>query len=224
MFVVIFEVQPKTEQFEEYLALAKLLRPELEKVEGFIDNERYRNTAHPERILSLSTWRDEKALIRWRTFALHHEIQEKGRGLVFFNYRLRVGEVYSDTLEQTLAQHRFDETEAGNTKVVTITELTFPADKPDISAVAQTYLPDQGTPNLVESELFQSIYNPTKRLILTGWQAKPANPTTVTSKLEQGISLRQRQVRVIRAYGMFNRLEAPQYYPEVAPPPDVLSW
>jgi heme-degrading monooxygenase HmoA len=224
MFVVIFEVQPKTEQFEEYLALAKLLRPELEKVDGFIDNERYRSTSHPERILSLSTWRDEKALIRWRTFALHHEVQEKGRGLVFFNYRLRVGEVYSNTAEQTLAQHRFDETEEGNTKAVTIAELTFSTDKTDISAVAQTHLPDQSTPSLVESELFESIYNPSKRLILTGWQTKPANPPTFELKAEQVVDLRQREVRVIRSYGMFNRVEAPQYYPEVAPPPDVLSW
>jgi hypothetical protein len=37
-------------------------------------------------VLSLSTWRDEKALIRWRTLGVHHEVQEKGRFEVFEDY------------------------------------------------------------------------------------------------------------------------------------------
>ena len=34
MFSVIFEVHPRTEQWDNYLANAKMLRPELEKVDG----------------------------------------------------------------------------------------------------------------------------------------------------------------------------------------------
>jgi hypothetical protein len=41
MFAVIFIVQPKAGQFDGYLNLAKLLKPELEKIDGFIDNERF---------------------------------------------------------------------------------------------------------------------------------------------------------------------------------------
>jgi len=67
MFAVIFEVQPKAEQWNDYLELAKLLRPELEQIPGFVDNERYKSLHDETRVLSVSTWADEKAVIRWRT-------------------------------------------------------------------------------------------------------------------------------------------------------------
>jgi heme-degrading monooxygenase HmoA len=38
-----------------------------ERIDGIIDNIRYRSLTREGRILSLSIWRDEKALIRWRT-------------------------------------------------------------------------------------------------------------------------------------------------------------
>ena len=38
MFTVIFEVQPKPEQWDAYLGYAKLLRSELIRIDGFIDN------------------------------------------------------------------------------------------------------------------------------------------------------------------------------------------
>ena len=79
MFSVLFEVQPRSDQWDAYLGNAKLLRPELEKVDGFIDNIRYRSLTRAGWMLSLSNWRDEKALVRWRTHALHHGVQEKGR-------------------------------------------------------------------------------------------------------------------------------------------------
>lgn len=41
MFAVIFEVVPKQELWNEYLDLAKLLKPELERIDGFLDNERF---------------------------------------------------------------------------------------------------------------------------------------------------------------------------------------
>src|SRR4051794_35906966 len=72
MFVVIFEVQPKALRWDDYLETARLLRPELERIDGFVDNERFRSRRTEERILSLSTWRDEKSLVRWRAQATHH--------------------------------------------------------------------------------------------------------------------------------------------------------
>ena len=49
MFAVIFTVQPKPSRFEEYLALAKALKPELEGIEGFIDAAGFFiNAAHEE--------------------------------------------------------------------------------------------------------------------------------------------------------------------------------
>ncbi len=83
MFVVLFEVQPKREQWDRYLELAAMLRPELLQIRGFIDNERYSSEHIEGRLLSLSTWEDEKALVRWRTQARHHDVQRQGRFEVF---------------------------------------------------------------------------------------------------------------------------------------------
>ena len=77
MFSVIFEVHPKQEKFDLYLELAKGLRPILEGIDGFIDNERFESTRRPGWILSHSTWRDEKSVVRWRTVGKHHDIQPK---------------------------------------------------------------------------------------------------------------------------------------------------
>src|ERR1700760_2096564 len=97
MFSVLFEVQPKAEKWNEYLGNAKMLRPDLEQIEGFVDNIRYRSLTREGWILSLSNWRDEKAVVRWRTKASHHEIQQKGRDAVLLDYHLRVGQLTQDT-------------------------------------------------------------------------------------------------------------------------------
>src|SRR5215813_6799921 len=127
MFAVIFEVQPKRERWDDYLALAKQLKPKLEAIDGFIDNERFRSRRTEGRLLSLSTWRDEKAVVRWRTHGEHHGVQEKGRFEVFGDYHLRVGEVTADShppLGLAVEQKRLDETAVGAAKSVTITEVT----------------------------------------------------------------------------------------------------
>src|ERR1700742_3011123 len=125
MFAVIFEVQPKKDRFDDYLNLAKLLKPELEQIDGFIDNERFGSKRTEGRLLSLSIWRDEKALIRWRTLAIHHDVQRQGRFEVFEDYHLRVGEIAADSAlpeGQMPTPQRLDETDIGAAKLVTITE------------------------------------------------------------------------------------------------------
>jgi heme-degrading monooxygenase HmoA len=54
MFAVIFEVQPKIERFDDYLALAKQLKPKLEAIDGFIDNERFKSKRDEGRLVSLA--------------------------------------------------------------------------------------------------------------------------------------------------------------------------
>src|SRR5215211_8526162 len=72
MFAVIFEVQPRQERWGDYLDLAKQLKPKLEAIDGFIDIDRLESKRTSGRLLSFSTWRNEKAVIRWRTQAEHH--------------------------------------------------------------------------------------------------------------------------------------------------------
>ena len=116
MFAVVFEVRPRVGAMDDYLGHAAVLRPELLGIDGFLSNERFACRDGSGWLVSLSVWRDEKALIRWRTHALHHAIQGKGRSSVFADYHLRVGEVVGE-----FPEHRFDVTEAAM-KFLTITE------------------------------------------------------------------------------------------------------
>ena len=96
MLAVIFEVSPAPGRKEEYLDLAAQLRPELEKIDGFISVERFASLTNENKILSLSFWRDEDAVRRWRNLAGHREAQARGRSGVFADYRLRIASVVRD--------------------------------------------------------------------------------------------------------------------------------
>jgi heme-degrading monooxygenase HmoA len=224
MFVVIFEVQPHAAQMQQYLDYGKLLRPELERIDGFIDNERFASIGSSGRILSLSTWRDEKALIRWRTHMQHHQVQEQGRALVFAGYRLRVGEVSADSAPprgHSLRQQRLDETETSTTKAITVIEIAPAAGDTAIAdqlVAATTIDPTQAPAGWVESQHFTSIYQPGKLAILAGWSSTEAAQDWHAQTIApiSHPTLRSRIVRVIRSYGMFDRAEAPQFYPAVA--------
>jgi heme-degrading monooxygenase HmoA len=93
MFAVIFEVRPKAERWEQYLGLARQLRPELERIDGFISVERFQSLTTEGKILSLSFWRDAAAVQRWREHERHRRAQAKVRAEVFRDYRLSVVEV-----------------------------------------------------------------------------------------------------------------------------------
>jgi len=96
MIAVIFEVEPDPARRQEYLDTAAALRAELEAIDGFISIERFESLSRPGRLLSLSFWRDEEAVRRWRTQSAHREAQARGRQGMFRDYRLRVAEVVRD--------------------------------------------------------------------------------------------------------------------------------
>jgi heme-degrading monooxygenase HmoA len=96
MYAVIFEVEPEPERVQDYLDLAARLRPELEQIDGFVSIERFRSLSSEGKILSLSFWRDEAAVARWRRHQQHREAQRAGRGGIFRDYRLRVAQVVRD--------------------------------------------------------------------------------------------------------------------------------
>jgi hypothetical protein len=72
-----------------------------------------------------------------------------------------------------------------------------------------------GTDGLVDQEVFESIYHPGKLLLLAGWRDAEVAKTWTPTKPDAAASLRHRHVRVIRDYGMFDRREAPQFYPDL---------
>ena len=128
-----------------HLGNAKMLRPELEQVDGFVDNIRYKSLRRAGWILSLSGWRDEKAVVRWRTATKHHMVQEKGRTEILLDYHLRVGQITQDTdvpAGQTLREQRLDETEIGEATTVTLIDAKLSAQRAKIAdaAEASTFL------------------------------------------------------------------------------------
>jgi heme-degrading monooxygenase HmoA len=96
MIAVIFEVWPAPGRRDDYLRLAAALREELDCADGFISIERFQSLTEPEKILSLSFWRDEEAVKAWRNNARHRASQRQGRGGIFADYRLRIGAVIRD--------------------------------------------------------------------------------------------------------------------------------
>lgn len=221
MFSVIFEVHPKSDKWDAYLGFAKVLRPELEKIEGFIDNIRYRSLTRDGWLLSLSGWTDEKALVRWRTKAIHHDVQEKGRFEVFHDYHLRVGQLTADTMPPdgvNLEEQRLDETEVGAGTTTTLIDGRQPANwvkEAGADNVAKWLSLDPHAMGLVSWDIFDAVLSPGDIILLLSWRNN-ADAEAFEKTLPQRGGIRIRRVRVIRDYGMHDRREAPQYYPDVS--------
>lgn len=96
MIAVIFEVWPARGSEGRYLELAAAIRDELSEIDGFISVERFRSLTDPDKILSLSFFRDEAAVKAWRERPHHRATQAAGRGGVFRDYRLRIAGVIRD--------------------------------------------------------------------------------------------------------------------------------
>jgi len=96
MIAVIFEVVPHAEHRQRYLDIAATLKPMLEQIDGFISVERFQSLTNPDKVLSLSFFRDEAALAEWRQLEAHRVAQEAGRNTLFKDYRLRIAGVIRD--------------------------------------------------------------------------------------------------------------------------------
>ncbi len=96
MIAVIFEVELKDGRQQAYFDLAAGLRPELERIDGFISAERFQSLAHPGKYVSLSFWRDQDAVRAWREHLGHRHAQRAGKQGIFADYRIRVAEVLRD--------------------------------------------------------------------------------------------------------------------------------
>jgi heme-degrading monooxygenase HmoA len=223
MFSVLFEVRPKDDQWEAYLGYAKMLRPELEQIDGFVDNIRYGSLTRKGWILSLSGWRNEKALVRWRTRPHHHEVQEKGREEVLADYHLRVGQITSDSripAGEVLIEQRLDETEVGDGTTVTLLDASQPAEwvkKSSPDQVAQWLGLDPSADGLIAWDVFDAVLTPGQVILALSWQ-ESRSAEAFESRLTMHGDLRARRVRVVRDYGMYDRRENPQYYPDPADP------
>ncbi len=96
MIAVIFEVYPQDDRKQEYLDIAASMRSLVDEIDGFISVERFQSITDPSKLVSISFFRDEAALLEWRNLAAHRKAQAKGRDGIFRDYRLRVASVIRD--------------------------------------------------------------------------------------------------------------------------------
>ncbi len=215
MFSVIFEVNPNPEQWDAYLATARMLRPELEMVDGFVDNIRYRSLTRGGWILSLSGWRDEKSVVRWRTRVRHHQAQTDGRETILLDYHLRVGQIVHDTRVpegHSLQEQRQDATEVGAATAITLIDVKAPPDTAGAGRIMETLGFDPQAKGCLGWDVFDAVLTPGDMIVLASWRDPAA--ATAGIRLKDQTGTRLRHVRVIRDYGMFDRREAPQYHPD----------
>ena len=72
-------------------------------------------------------------------------------------------------------------------------------------------------PGIASWDVFDAVLASGDIILLTAWRDhSAAEAFEAATKLPEGARLRR--VRIVRDYGMFERREAPQYYPEVVRP------
>ena len=213
MFAVLFEIHPKSDQFNVYLDYAKMLAPELKRLDGFIDVIRYRSLTREGWLLSLSRWRDEDAIARWRKAPMHRDAQAKGRSEVFIDYRIRVGQLTRDSqlLGANTLDHRLELAETGSASAVTLVDSKQPAELVLHSSpqdIAKWLGIDLNSDGLVTWDVFEAVLTPGDIILLISWHDEVA-AGSFEGRFSFQNSRRLRRVSVVRDYGRFDRREAP---------------
>ena len=236
MFAVIFETQPDAAHFDAYIQIAKSLREQLEANPGFVENLRYKSLTRPGWLLSLSIWRDEKALVHWRTRGRHHLAQEKGRDGVLVDYHLRVGQIVRGGAKSSggsdgsggssvngvqdlkgTPEERVDDTQVGDAKFVVLVDGLHRGGSgqqdvaPESIAREMGLDPSSDTEKLVSWDVMDAILSPGETILVTSWADETA-AASFSDRVGSMGRLRCRQTRIIRDYGKYDRREAPQYY------------
>ena len=94
MIAVIFQADFANEVHRgRYLDIAGTLRPELDHIDGFLAIERFQSYVQPNRILSLSYWRDHQAIAHWRRHPEHLLAQQAGKKELFSAWSIRCAEI-----------------------------------------------------------------------------------------------------------------------------------
>jgi len=112
MIAVIFEFTPAEGRLPDYRRLAEELAADLRDRDGFVSIERFESLSRPGHFVSLSFWRDEEAVRRWRNLERHRAAQQQGRGGIFRAYRLRVAQVLRDYTRDERSQAPADSRKA----------------------------------------------------------------------------------------------------------------
>ena len=93
MLMVIFEFKVKSGQSQVYFDLAQDMMDKVENVDGFLGVERFQSCNEEEKYISVSKWRNHKAIKEWGSNIEHRQVQKTGKKEIFDSFDIRVVEV-----------------------------------------------------------------------------------------------------------------------------------
>ncbi len=205
MIALFFEVEIRPGHTEQYLELAASLRPALAANGGCLFLDRFRSLTRDNLLLSYQIWQDEGSLTAWRVDVCHHDVQTLGREQVFSDYRIRVAQVIHE-------QRRDGAIWQPDRR----TPYNDPARRPPtfvLAAESNSAQLSVGTKWRHDS--FQSVYRDGCFAHLIDAPDQQAGSEFASRLLADPAIDDVRTVEVMRDYGMYDRREAPQFYPAI---------
>jgi heme-degrading monooxygenase HmoA len=203
MIGLFFEVMPRPGHDQAYFDIAASLRPELDKNPGLLFIDRFKSLVRQRLVLSHSHWRDEASLASWRTHARHHAAQVAGRQQHFEDYRLRICQLACEWLPEPGGLRRLDMSNSYHDP--TLRQQRFmiasTASKPVEAAAG--------------GDVLASVTRESEYVVLTPTPSLADGLAAVERLVQMGAMTSVRLYLVSRDYGMYDRNEAPQYYPPV---------
>ena len=203
MLSLFFEVEIKPGRTDQYLNLAAALKGDLEAMGGCLFLDRFKSLSRDNVILSYQIWQDEGSLTAWRVQAHHHEVQTLGRDRVFTDYRIRVAQVvYEERRGEPVVQPDWR------------THYNDPARRAPAYVLA-TESKRATLPAACEwpGEAFASVYRDGQFAHLVALPDHQSGVAFAPRLFDEPTTDYVRIVEVVRDYGMYDRAEAPQFYP-----------
>jgi heme-degrading monooxygenase HmoA len=200
-----FEVDIKEGLRDRYMELAASLRPGMDAMGGCLFIDRFRSLTRANTLLSYQIWQDEASMTAWRSDGYHHSIQTVGREQIFSDYRIRIAQVvYETTANGSIWKPErltpYNDPARQAPKFVIASESTS-ASLP----IATDWVRDSFASMYREGQFAHVVDLPDYESGLKFGAQLFSDPSTEYFRIFE----------VIRDYGMYDRREAPQYYPPV---------
>jgi heme-degrading monooxygenase HmoA len=205
MIGLFFEVQTRPGRMDQYLNLAASLKPELEAMGGCLFIDRFKSLTRENLLVSYQIWQDEGALTAWRVHAHHHEVQTVGRERVFSDYRIRIAQVIHEARPgQPIWQPERR------------TPYNDPARRlPTYLLAAESKRATLPVETDWRRDAFESVYRNGHFAHLIDLPDTPSGVEFGHRLFADSTVAYFRIFEVMRDYGMYDRTEAPQYYPPI---------
>jgi hypothetical protein len=169
----------------------------------FID--RFRSLTRENLLLSYQIWQDEGALTAWRAHAHHHDVQTIGRARVFSDYRIRVAQVIHEE-RPGRPVWRPERRTPYNDPARRKPTYMLASESKNATLAAETEWRRDAFASVYREEHFAHLVDlPDDQAGIEFGSRLFGDPTTQYFRIFE----------VMRDYGMFERTEAPQYYPPV---------